>query len=49
MVITDHITIKPMRHKGVGSVLEIEQMSFPAPWARDTYVQELKDNRLACT
>ncbi len=48
MVITDHITVKPMRLEDIGSVLEIEQMSFPTPWARVTYVRELKDNRLAC-
>jgi ribosomal-protein-alanine N-acetyltransferase len=48
MVITDHLTIKPMHVEDIGSVLEIEQMSFPTPWPRDAYLHELKDNRLAC-
>jgi [ribosomal protein S18]-alanine N-acetyltransferase len=48
MVITDHVSIKPMRLDDINSVLEIEQMSFPTPWPRDAYHHELKDNRLAC-
>ena len=48
MVITDHITIRPMRLEDVDAVLEIEQMSFPTPWPRDAYQHELRDNRLAC-
>jgi [ribosomal protein S18]-alanine N-acetyltransferase len=48
MVITDHVTIRPMRLEDINSVLEIEQMSFPTPWPRDAYHHELKDNRLAC-
>jgi ribosomal-protein-alanine N-acetyltransferase len=48
MVITDHVSIKPMRLEDISAVLEIEQMSFPTPWPRDAYQHELKDNRLAC-
>jgi [ribosomal protein S18]-alanine N-acetyltransferase len=48
MVITDHVSIKPMRLEDITAVLEIEQMSFPTPWPRDAYQHELKDNRLAC-
>jgi len=48
MVITGQFTIKPMRLEDVGSVLEIEQMSFPTPWPRDAYHHELRENRLAC-
>ncbi len=48
MVITDPITIRPMRLEDINGVLEIEQMSFPTPWPRDAYQHELRDNRLAC-
>ena len=48
MVIIDQVTIKPMRLEDIDSVLEIERMSFTTPWARDAYLHELKDNRLAC-
>jgi ribosomal-protein-alanine N-acetyltransferase len=48
MVITSQFTIKPMRLEDIGSVLEIEQMSFPTPWPRDAYYHELRENRLAC-
>ena len=48
MVITDHISIRPMRVEDITGVLEIEQMSFPTPWPRDAYQHELSDNRLAC-
>ncbi len=48
MVITDPITIRPMRVEDINGVLEIEQMSFPTPWPRDAYQHELRDNRLAC-
>jgi [ribosomal protein S18]-alanine N-acetyltransferase len=48
MVITDPITIRPMRVEDIHGVLAIEQMSFPTPWPRDAYQHELRDNRLAC-
>ena len=48
MVIIDQLTIKPMRLEDIDSVLESERMSFTTPWARDAYLHELKDNRLAC-
>jgi [ribosomal protein S18]-alanine N-acetyltransferase len=48
MVITDPISIRPMRVEDINGVLEIEQMSFPTPWPRDAYQHELRDNRLAC-
>ncbi len=48
MVITNQITIKPMRVEDIGDVLAIEQMSFPTPWPRDAYHHELRENRLAC-
>ena len=47
-MITSQFTIKPMRVEDIGSVLEIEQMSFPTPWPRDAYYHELRENRLAC-
>ncbi len=48
MVITDHISIRPMRLEDINGVLELEEMSFPTPWPRDAYQHELRDNRLAC-
>ena len=48
MVITNQVTIRPMRMEDVGGVLEIEQMSFPTPWPHDAYRHELQENRLAC-
>jgi ribosomal-protein-alanine N-acetyltransferase len=48
MVMTNQVTIGPMRMEDLGRVLEIEQASFPTPWPRDAYTHELRDNRLAC-
>lgn len=48
MVITNQVTIAPMRMEDIGRVLEIEQASFPTPWPRDAYAHELRENRLAC-
>jgi ribosomal-protein-alanine N-acetyltransferase len=48
MVITNQVTISPMRMEDIGRVLEIEQASFPTPWPRDAYAHELRENRLAC-
>ncbi len=48
MVITNQVTIAPMRVEDIGRVLEIEQASFPTPWPRDAYTHELRENRLAC-
>jgi [ribosomal protein S18]-alanine N-acetyltransferase len=48
MVITDRVSIAPMRMEDVARVLEIEQVSFPTPWPRDAYTHELRENRLAC-
>lgn len=48
MVITDQVTITPMRMEDISRVLEIEQISFPTPWPRDAYTHELRENRLAC-
>jgi [ribosomal protein S18]-alanine N-acetyltransferase len=48
MVITEHVSISPMRSEDIERVLEIEQMSFPTPWPRDAYTHELHENRLAC-
>jgi ribosomal-protein-alanine N-acetyltransferase len=47
MVITNQVTIRPMRLEDIGGVLEIEQMSFSVPWPRDAYRNELQENRLA--
>lgn len=48
MVITNQITIEPMRLEDIGTVMDIEQVSFPTPWPRDAYHHELRENRLAC-
>jgi len=48
MVITNQVTIAPMRMEDIARVLEIEQASFPTPWPRDAYTHEIRENRLAC-
>ncbi|HYM69548.1 MAG TPA: ribosomal protein S18-alanine N-acetyltransferase [bacterium] len=48
MVLTNQVTIVPMRMDDVARVIEIEQASFPTPWPRDAYTHELRENRLAC-
>ncbi len=48
MVITNQVTIGPMRMEDIARVLEIEQVAFPTPWPRDAYSHELRENRLAC-
>jgi ribosomal-protein-alanine N-acetyltransferase len=48
MVLTDQVTIAPMRMDDLARVIEIEQASFPTPWPRDAYTHELRENRLAC-
>lgn len=42
-----NVVIEPMRVEHLSRVLEIERASFPTPWPRDAYLQEIKGNRLA--
>ncbi len=42
-----NMTIEKMDLDCVDDVLVIENLSFPVPWSRAAFVQELKGNRLA--
>ncbi|MCD5397773.1 ribosomal protein S18-alanine N-acetyltransferase [candidate division NPL-UPA2 bacterium] len=42
------IQIKRMKEEDLEGVMVIERASFPFPWARNMFLQRLKDNRLSC-
>lgn len=37
------ITIEDMRTEDIDPILEIEKVSFPSPWTRETFLTELKE------
>lgn len=41
------LKIVPMKKKHLPGVLKIEQVSFPTPWSKETYINEIRDNQLA--
>lgn len=41
------LQIKPMQPEHIGRVLEIENVSFPAPWSHRSYLGELTRNNFA--
>lgn len=41
------ILIRAMEHADLDQVIDIENVSYPAPWSRDSFVSELR-NPLAC-
>jgi ribosomal-protein-alanine N-acetyltransferase len=47
MAVTAPLVVEPMRMGDVGAVLEIERLSFSAPWPAFAFEQELTANRLA--
>lgn len=42
-----NITIREMRMEDIDSVLNVEQNSFPTPWSREVFINELTQNRYA--
>lgn len=47
MAVSAPLVVEPMRMGDVGAVLEIERLSFSAPWPAFAFEQELTANRLA--
>jgi [ribosomal protein S18]-alanine N-acetyltransferase len=47
MAVSAPLVVEPMRLRDVGAVLEIERLSFSAPWPAFAFEQELTANRLA--
>jgi ribosomal-protein-alanine N-acetyltransferase len=47
MAVSAPLVVEPMRIGDVGAVLEIERLSFSAPWPAFAFEQELTANRLA--
>jgi ribosomal-protein-alanine N-acetyltransferase len=47
MAVSVPVVVGPMRLADVGAVLEIERLSFSAPWPAFAFEQELTANRLA--
>jgi ribosomal-protein-alanine N-acetyltransferase len=47
MAVSAPLVVGPMRMADVGAVLEIERLSFSAPWPAFAFEQELTANRLA--
>jgi len=41
------IRVEPMQEADLESVLAIERASFPAPWPRQYFLRELRDNQVA--
>lgn len=37
------LTIRRMESRDIDNVVEIEHLSFPVPWSRDSFVQELRN------
>ncbi|MBN2468338.1 MAG: GNAT family N-acetyltransferase, partial [Deltaproteobacteria bacterium] len=37
--------IETMRHEDLEAVLEIENASFPTPWSRQLFIEELQNHR----
>src|SRR5690606_17454023 len=44
---TGHIIIEPMKMSDLKQVLAIENLSFPAPWSRQSFISDLSYNRAA--
>ncbi len=42
-----NLKITPMKKNHLSQVLQIEQVSFPTPWSKETYLNEIKYNQLA--
>ena len=47
MAIAPPLVVEPMRMADIAAVLEIERLSFSAPWPSYAFEQELTTNRLA--
>ncbi len=47
MAVTTPLIVGPMRMADIAAVLEIERLSFSAPWPAFAFEQELSANRLA--
>ncbi|MGI6362019.1 MAG: ribosomal protein S18-alanine N-acetyltransferase [Bacillota bacterium] len=45
--IDDKISLHALNISHLEDILEIEELSFPLPWSRESYVNELRDNPLA--
>ncbi|MET0145296.1 MAG: ribosomal protein S18-alanine N-acetyltransferase [Ilumatobacteraceae bacterium] len=43
---TGDVAIEPMRHRHVGQVLDIEQVSYPKPWSARVFHDELDQAKL---
>ncbi|MGI6683960.1 MAG: ribosomal protein S18-alanine N-acetyltransferase [Bacillota bacterium] len=43
----DRVVFLPLREECLNQVLEIEQVSFPTPWSRQSFLGELNDNAMA--
>lgn len=41
------MNIRPMQEKDLPRIMEIEHACFPAPWALQSFVSELRDNEYA--
>lgn len=46
-LLRDEFMIVPMREEHLEQVLAIEEVSFPTPWSRNSYLRELSDNQFA--
>jgi len=41
------IQFLPLKEEHLDQILKIEQVSFPTPWSRHSFMSEIKDNSLA--
>lgn len=39
--------VRPMGTEDIPNVLAIEEVSFPSPWTRESFISELRENKLA--
>lgn len=43
-----NVTFQKMRLEHLDEVLKIEELSFPSPWSRSSFVYEITQNQFAC-
>ncbi|MGO1372501.1 MAG: ribosomal protein S18-alanine N-acetyltransferase [Senegalia sp. (in: firmicutes)] len=41
------IIIREMNEDDIDDVLEVEKVSFSTPWSKESFIQEIKENKLA--
>ncbi|WP_130805991.1 ribosomal protein S18-alanine N-acetyltransferase [Senegalia massiliensis] len=43
----NNIVIRNMEYRDIDNILELENMSFSTPWSKESFIKEIKENKLA--